>query len=254
MTVIEFVDYDHTAQLVVTVGDRAALALAQRGEASEDGYLLSCGPGFRERWPLEALQHTIYASVVADVRDRDIYASLHEVVPYLRTRFVLPPLVALLVQPELDAEWTPARLAVLSRGLRAPVVRDGLGSAPSPRALATFVGETLVKHGIACFSSDDVGLALRPPCAGTVYRWDDVRTKGPDELHASLEREDVRSVLLCFRGNETLSLQSIDEVVADVVSRVRPEVEVVFAAPIDEKFPGDVLVAVMEGAAPVRCG
>lgn len=254
MTVIEFVDDDHTAHIVVTVGERAALALAQPGEAGEDCHFLSFGPGYRERWPPEALQRAIYASVVADVRDRDIHASLHEVVPYLRTRLVKPPLVALLVPPELDAEWTFARLTVLSRGLNAPVVRAGLGSAPSPQALATFVGETLVRHGIACFSLEDVGLALRPPCAGTVYRLDDVRTKGPDELHASLERENVRSVLLCFRGTETLSLRSIDEVVANVASRIRPDADVVFAAPIDEKFPGDVLVAVMEGACPVRCG
>lgn len=239
---------EHPTHLVVTVGQRATLALSEPGDQRAHLRLLAFGPGYRERWPAEALQHAVYAGVVADVRDRDIHTALHEVVPFVRMRLSEPPLVALLVPPELGDEWTLARLSVLARGLHAPVVRSAVGSRPSPWDLATFVGQSLVQHGLVCYTLDDAALVLRPPCAGTVFRWNDVWSTGPDDLVASLSRSSVRSVLIFVRSRPDVSLRRIDEVIIEVQALVRAETDVVCAAAADASLSDDVIVAVMEGA------
>lgn len=247
MTVIEFVD-DHTAHLVVTVGERAAGELSQAGEDREDCLVLPFGPGYGEHWPARVMRDSIFASAVADVRDDDIHPAIQEIVPFLRTHFRVWPLVALLIPPELDDAWATPRLIELARALDAPVVRAAFGSRPAPRDLASFVGQSLVDPGLIGYAWEDVDLVFRPPCAGTVYRWDDLWRRGPDDLYASLARPCVRSVLIFVRGSQDATLRRIDEVIREVQALVRPETNVICAASADARYRNDVLVAVIEEA------
>jgi hypothetical protein len=234
--------------LVFTVGPRARDAIVGSPVASlrrsAEGLL---DQDTRQRIEQE-LESIALASVVVDVRDLNRSRLTQDIVPFLRNRLPLPPLVVLDVPAALDAAWPFARLVAFSRGLRAPVVRAAAMSGVPTWQVASLVREWL-GPGVTCSDSRDVELVFAPACGAFVFRWSpwrgDEATPVPAPLADALRSERVESVFVTYRFPPSGTLQRIDATIARIAAAATAHANVLFASPTIDAGEEEALVTII---------
>jgi hypothetical protein len=233
--------------LVFTVGPRARDAILRSPAArlcwSAEGLLEQDS---RPRVEQE-LESVTLASVVVDVRDLNRTRLTQDVVPFLRNRLPLRPLVVLDVPVALDAEWPAARLVAFSRGIRAPVVRAATAEVPTWQVASLFC--EWLGPGVTCSDSRDVETVFAPACGAFVFRWSpwkgDAPTLAPAPLAAALRSESVAAVFVTYRFPPSGTLPRIDATIARIAAAVPAHADVLFASPAIDTGEEDVLVTVI---------